>query len=150
MLIGLELQSTWSSLESSNHYIKQRHPQHNPYNKTRNHNNSPSINPAPSPTTMLPMTAFLLALIATLALIVYLHRNHSQLSTPRLYILYATTSITFSTTLYNIQAEPWAYLLGGAVLSLYIITRMFHRKYHKITLKGPREGSNRRARRRER
>jgi len=97
---------------------------------------------------MLLLAASLLALFTSLALLV--RQNHSQPPTLHLYILYATTSTAFSTTLYTIDAEPWAYLLGGASLSLYATIRTFHRKYHKITLKGPREGSNRRARRRER
>jgi hypothetical protein len=98
---------------------------------------------------MLPIIASLLTLSISLALL--LRQHHLQLSTFRLYTLYATTSIAFSTTLYNIDAEPWAFLLGGAGLSLYITIKTFHQKYHKVTLKGPRDGgNNRRARRRER
>lgn len=97
---------------------------------------------------MLSTIPSLLALSTSLALL--LRQNNSQPPTLRLYIVYATTSIAFSTNLYFVDAEPWAYLLGGASLSLYAIIRTFHRKYHKISLKGPREGSNRRARRRER
>lgn len=98
--------------------------------------------------TMLLLSASLLALFTSIALL--LRHNHSQPPTLLLYILYATTSIAFSTTLHSVDAEPWAYLLGGASLSLYATIKTFHWKYHKITLKGPREGSNRRARRRER
>jgi hypothetical protein len=94
------------------------------------------------------ITSFII-LCTSLALL--LRQNHSQFPTPYLSILYTTTSLTFSTTLYTIDAEPWAYLLGGAGLLLYITIRTFHRKYHKVTLKGPRDGgNNRRARRRER
>lgn len=100
---------------------------------------------------MLPTLASLLALSISLTLLFHQTRSNSQLSTPYLSILYATTSIAFSATLYNINAEPWAYLLGGAGLSLYITIKTFHRRYHKVTLKGPRDGgNNRRARRRER
>lgn len=98
---------------------------------------------------MLFTIASLLTLRISLALL--LRQNHPQFPTPHLSVLYATISIAFSTTLYSIDAEPWAYLLGGAGLSLYITIKTFHRKYHKVTLKGPRDGgNNRRARRRER
>jgi hypothetical protein len=97
---------------------------------------------------MLPTLASLLTLITTLFI---LYKNlHSDLSTPHLSILYTTIAIASLSTLYTLDAEPWAYLLCLAGLSLYTTIRTFYRKYHKISLKGPREGSNRRARRRER
>ena len=97
---------------------------------------------------MLLTLASLLALLTSIAI---LYRNHADLSTPHLSILCATISIACLSLLHTIDAEPWAYLLCLAGLALYTTVRAFHRKYHKISpRKGQREGSNRRARRRER
>jgi hypothetical protein len=97
---------------------------------------------------LLIITACLTTLCASLAI---LHQRHSQLSTPYLSVLCAAASIAFSTTLYNINAEPWAYLLGGASLSLYTTVKTFQRKYHGVSPnKNVPDRNNRRARRRER
>jgi len=99
-------------------------------------------------TMLLIITACLATLCTCLAVV---HQRHSLLLTPHFYILHATTSIAFSTALYNMDAEPWAYLLGFAGLSLYAVVRTFHRKYRGGSLnKNVSDRNNRRARRRER
>lgn len=98
---------------------------------------------------MLPTIAAFLSLCASLAI---LHQAHAQLSAARFGIICAAASIASIVFLINIDAEPWAYLLCCAGVSLYSTIATFHRKYHKISpnSKGSQDRNNRRARRRER
>ena len=120
---------------------------HRSTNQTNNY--PPSL---PFSTQNNSMLSIITACMATLCpSLAILHQRRTQLSTPQLYILWTIVSVVFTTTLYNIDAEPWAYLLGFASLSLYITIRSFQRKYHGVSLnKNVPDRNNRRARRRER